>query len=909
MPTHLASYGHSVDAFAWGVLGSVAGVAGVVAAIVFGVIPLVQARRRARVLPDAEVPDATVAGGQSVQVGTGNSQVNQFIETYIERQPLTVAPAQGLMVVGEVPQRAPAFQPRRDLMGQLGQGGPDMMVWAVTGMRGVGKTQLAAAHARSCIGAGWRLVAWVSAGDHATVLNGLAAIAVALGIGEGDADLEGTGQAVRRRLEADGDQSLVVFDNAADVDGLARFIPSVGQCQVIITSNQLETRQFGAAVAIGVFTEPEALSFLAQRTGRADDSGARELAEELGFLPLALAQAGSVIAAQHLDYPTYLARLRAVPVRDYLRRSAGEPYPQGVAEAIVLALDAVAEEDQAGLCRSLINIVALLSTAGISRELLYAAGQQGLVHSSAHREARKSVRKPRRPRVAGPESIDDALGQLASASLLTFSVDDASVAAHRLTMRVARERQAKDGTLAQSGGQVASLLETVAQSLDQPWRDKLAAREAVQQIMALHEHLDPYLGDDDAELSGRLLELRGWAVWCLDDLGDSFTVAIQYGQLLLADRERVLGPDHPDTLTSRNNLAMACRAVGRTAEAIPLLEGTVADCERVLGPDHPYTLGFRNNLAMVYEAAGRTAEAIPLYERALADHERVLGPDHPVTLTSRNNLAMAYKDVGRTAEAITLLERTLADRERVPGPDHPDTLGSRNNLAMAYKDAGRTAEAIPLYECALADCERVLGPDHPYTLGFRNNLAMAYQDTGRTAEAIPLVERTLADHERVLGPDHPETLTFRNNLAMAYHAANRTAEAIPLLERTLADRERVLGPDHPVTLSSRNNLAPAYQDVGRTAEAITLYERTLADCERVLGPDHPKTLTFRNNLATAYQDAGRTAEAIPLYERTLADCERVLGPDHPETLTFRNNLAAAYENAGRTVEAEALRVR
>ena len=94
----------------------------------------------------------------------------------------------------------------------------------------------------------------------------------------------------------------MVFDNAADLDELARFLPAAGQCQVIITSNQLETGGLGEPVPVDVFTEPEALSFLARRTGRSDEAGARQLAAELGFLPLALAQAAAVIAAQHLDY-------------------------------------------------------------------------------------------------------------------------------------------------------------------------------------------------------------------------------------------------------------------------------------------------------------------------------------------------------------------------------------------------------------------------------------------------------------------------------------------------------------------------------------------------------------------------------------------------------------------------------
>ena len=78
----------------------------------------------------------------------------------------------------------------------------------------------------------------------------------------------------------------------------------------------------------------------------------------------------------------------------------------------------------------------------------------------------------------------------------------------------------------------------------------------------------------------------------------------------------------------------------------------------MLGPDHPGTLTSQNNLADAYQEAGRVAEAIPLYEQILADRERVLGPDHPGTLTSRNNLAFAYQEAGRVAEAIPLYEQT-----------------------------------------------------------------------------------------------------------------------------------------------------------------------------------------------------------------------------------------------------------
>ena len=103
-------------------------------------------------------------------------------------------------------------------------------------------------------------------------------------------------------------------------------------------------------------------------------------------------------------------------------------------------------------------------------------------------------------------------------------------------------------------------------------------------------------------------------------------------------------------------------------------EATVADRERVLGADHPDTLISRNNLASAYGAAGRLGEAIALLEDTRADTERVLGAEDLTTLTARNNLASAYQEAGRLGQAIPLFEATLADRERVLGADNPDTL-------------------------------------------------------------------------------------------------------------------------------------------------------------------------------------------------------------------------------------------
>ncbi|MFF9162375.1 FxSxx-COOH system tetratricopeptide repeat protein [Streptomyces longwoodensis] len=307
--------------------------------------------------------------------------------------------------------------------------------------------------------------------------------------------------------------------------------------------------------------------------------------------------------------------------------------------------------------------------------------------------------------------------------------------------------------------------------------------------------------------------------------------ASHHYQRLIDARTTQVGEDHPDTLTSRNNLANAYRSAGDLGRAIPLFEQTLTDRVRVLGEDHPDTLISRNNLASAYESAGDLEQAIPLFEQTLTDSVRVLGEDHPDTLTSRNNLAGAYRSAGDLGRAIPLFEQTLTDRVRVLGEDHPDTLSSRNNLANVYQAAGDLEQAIPLFEQTLTDSVRVLGEDHPDTLISRNNLAGAYQSAGDLEQAIALFEQTLTDSVRVLGEDHPNTLIFGNNLAGAYESAGDLGRAIPLFEQTLTDRVRVLGEDHPDTLISRNNLAHARDAAAAVQQLDTATPATAPDLQ------------------------------------------------------------------------------
>ena len=697
-----------------------------------------------------------ISGSQGVLAGDYGTQVNQY--TIVNQTGRPAPPT--AVTVGDVPWEPASFQPRARLMDALErqlEGPRNRVVFAVTGQLGSGKSQVAAAYARRRMAEQWRLVAWVDASDETTLLSGLAQVATETRLWEPGAEARALAGRVRNLLQTDGDRRLLVFDNADRLDLLRPFLPQTGQAQVIVTSTRRAVTDLGVPVRVAEFSEAEALAFLVDRTGLEDTAGALAVAEELGFLPLGLAQAAALIKQENLrDYRVYLDRLRSLPIRSYLRPVEGDPYRHRLADAVELSLQAVENRDPSGLCGRLMGLIAVLAETGAARRLLQQAAGTGAL--------------PDRTLWPAAE-VDHCLGMLADASLVGFAgnEDRDLVAAHRLVMRVVRERHAETGDLAAVTDGAVRALQASASTIGDAWADPDGVRDLAAGVSAVTKRRTDHPAAFTGEMSGELLRVRLRSACLLNQLGDSTDLVIEAARPLAGDCERVLGPGHPDTLMAQNNLA----------------------------------LGFQK--------AGRPAEATPILQKALTGFTNVLGDDHRDTMTVRSNLALAYQATGHVDQAIPLLRQVLTDRERVLGRDFPDTQGSRNNLATAYQEAERPEEAIPLLEQAYAGYTRALGPEHPNTLTARSNLAMAFRKAGDEDQAIPLFEEILADSERTLPKKHPDIPASRFNLAMAYHAAGRTDEAISLLERALDGFEKSLPKDHPSTLMARRNLDIMWQ--------------------------------------------------------------------------------------------------
>ena len=313
----------------------------------------------------------------------------------------------------------------------------------------------------------------------------------------------------------------------------------------------------------------------------------------------------------------------------------------------------------------------------------------------------------------------------------------------------------------------------------------------------------------------------------------------------------------------RDTLGATYWHLGEPARAISQFEQCRQLLRGALGPDHPETLSTMNNLALAYYSAGRLQDSMVLGQEALPLFKAKFGPDDPKTLTIMNNLALAYQDTRRLSEAVSLLEKTLELRKVKLGPDHPSTLATMNNLANAYQEAGRLPDALAILEETVKLKKAKLGLEYPSTLLSMSSLAAAYRDAERIADALTLFEQTLRLQKAKLGLDHPDTLSTTNHLARTFLKARRPSDALRLLEDAFKLRRARLGPEHPHTLLTMNYLAAANLDLRRWPEAETAARECLNLRDRTQTLDWERFHTM-SQLAAALAGEKRYAEAEPL---------------------------------------------
>jgi serine/threonine protein kinase/tetratricopeptide (TPR) repeat protein len=424
----------------------------------------------------------------------------------------------------------------------------------------------------------------------------------------------------------------------------------------------------------------------------------------------------------------------------------------------------------------------------------------------------------------------------------------------------------------------------LAKSFEQQW-GRVNATDAARELID-RTILKPATKAIDEEFEGQpavAAQLRQTLALLYQELG-LFDAAQPLQTAALEANRRVLGEEHPDTLSSINNTGMLLRAQGQLTEAEPYLKEALDKRRRVLGEAHPETLMSINNLGLLLDEQGRLAEAEPYYRDALEKHRLVLGEEHRETLIAIDNLGMLLKAQGKLAEAEPYFREAEQKSRRLLSEEHPDTLTAINNLGLLLQEQGKLAEAEPYYRESLEKRIRVLGEEHPSTLTSINNMGFLLQAQGKLSEAEPYLRDSLEKHRRVLGENHPNTISAGNNLGMILRNQGQFTAAEHYLRNVLERLRAVLGKEHPNTISATVNLGSVLELQGKLDAAEPYFREALETSGRTLGVEHPVTLNALSWTGTLRVDQGRLAEAEPYLRDVLATRRRVLGDGHADTL-------------------------
>ena len=645
----------------------------------------------------------------------------------------------------------------------LTKGGKTAVTQVLTGLGGIGKTQMALEYAHRYRDE-YCAVFWARAGSDQELTTDYAGIAAVLELEEkAAANPAETREAVKAWLAANTGW-LLILDNAVTPAAVKTFLPTAHGGRVLLTTRSQEVRALGIAapLALEQLSPDEAQRFLLHSTGREQDTdqerqAARDLGVELGGLPLALEQAAAYIAQNDTRFQSYLKsyKKRRLTLLDAQAPEQGD-YQQSVATTWELNFKAVQQKSPAAI--DLLHLSAFLAPDRIPLELLVkSASELGDALADALDMADEDELV-----------VDDLLLPLARYSLLHRQTKTNSYDVHRLVQEVTRmnldEAQRKEW----AERAVRAVSKAFPKGNFENWTecDRLLPHALVCAENIASEEFD---FEEAIQLLSRLgTYLRERAQY-------SRAESILTQALLL--RERTSGDNSIEIVRCCNRLAMLYHLQGHYDKSEAMYVRALSVAERALGPQHSGTAQVLNNLGLLYQGQGRCKEAEPLFLRAIMIYEQEFGTDNVLTAQSLNNLAVLYQDQGRYEEAEPLYRRAYDIRRRALGAEHPDTALCLINLAEVCASQCRSSEAGTLYRRGLAALEKALGPEHPDLAYSLNSCGTFTKDEGRFDEAEALYRRAYEIGVKVLGSEHKETRQYREQYAALLRDMGRAVEA------------------------------------------------------------------------------------------------------------------------------------
>jgi tetratricopeptide (TPR) repeat protein len=538
-------------------------------------------------------------------------------------------------------ERNPYFTGREQILSQLHEvltaGNTAALTQTLSGLGGVGKTQLALEYAYRHVG-DYEGVWWLRAEEPVTLASDYAALAPHLGVAA-VADQGLVIREVRERL-SQREHILLIFDNATAPGTLKPYLP-LGPGRRVLVTTRVQAWPGANPQDVHELPLESAITFLLNRTGQTDRVAAEDVAQRLGCLPLALEQAAAYVVEckkQLHDYASLLGS-RGLAVLE-----KGQPYQSERTVGTTWALSFEKLEAKCPAAADLLHLCAFLAP-----EAIY-VGEL----ASASKHLPETLAKA----LADELGLDEIKAALLAYSLI--QTDGDTIAIHRLVSDVIRKGMDPEGR--------EQWLRTAVRSVNELLpTDSNDVRTWAAYLHWL-SHALTVVNWDGAEVVEPIVCAR-----ILNQSGSYLLSNANYSgaepllRRACAITEQSLGPVHPHLSACLANLAGLLQATNRLSEAELLCRRALEIDEEIFGPTHPRVAIALNNLGTIVRAMNRLGEAESLWRRALDIDERRLDSSHPSIAVRLNNLAGVLKATKRLSEADPLYRRALGINEQSGG--------------------------------------------------------------------------------------------------------------------------------------------------------------------------------------------------------------------------------------------------
>ncbi len=274
--------------------------------------------------------------------------------------------------------------------------------------------------------------------------------------------------------------------------------------------------------------------------------------------------------------------------------------------------------------------------------------------------------------------------------------------------------------------------------------------------------------------------------------------ALEESQQLLTQARASLGDDNRITLDVMQLVSSAARRARATllpCDVLTLEQELLSRRERLFGPTHMMTLSSRQNVAVYLARLNRIEEAIPMAREYVRLMTEAMGPEHPETLNGRVNLGTFLSESGHADEAIAELKELPEIFEKIVGPGNPDTFDAWNALGHAYGVAGNQEESLRCTQRSLELARTNLPPAHPFIRLMKANQAVELDRAGRHEEADELLRSAISDYVQNDGRDNPETILTVDTYLGILISSKRYADARALVKEWDADAAKTITPN------------------------------------------------------------------------------------------------------------------